>query len=191
MCVLLVWIFSNVHLVGCHEKFQQNTDQVHIHYNQIDWFGDTSHKRFITPQGWDKVTVIFKQFSHLFPCMKIVVLWLKFHLNVFPRALVQKMAWCPTGNKPLLDQWWPSLTMHMSQVMKVRLSCYLVLLSNDASGGPNEGENQWHWKVSHGIASSYGTYTDFVDDIHTANMVKYFLINHRYWKNICIFILAI
>ena len=31
-----------------------------------------------------------------------------------------------------LNQWWPSLLMLMSRVKKIRLSCYLILLSNDS-----------------------------------------------------------
>ena len=46
--------------------------------------------------------------SYSFPCMIIAVIWLKIHSNLPPSvwltlALVQIMAWCLSGNKPLSE----------------------------------------------------------------------------------------
>ena len=45
----------------------------------------------------------------LISCMKILVFWLKFHYNLFPRVqlakaeLVQIMTWCQTEDRPLSE----------------------------------------------------------------------------------------
>ena len=54
----------------------------------------------------DKMTTVFQtRFSNAFSWMKMYEFWLKFPegpINNIP-ALVEIMAWCPTGNKPLSE----------------------------------------------------------------------------------------
>ena len=72
-----------------------------------------------TKWGRDKIAAILQMtYWNSLYCKKIVYTF-KFHWKLFPKfpiynrpTLVQIMAWCWVGNKPLSDQWWPDLLMH-------------------------------------------------------------------------------
>ena len=59
------------------------------------------HQSFLTHWGRDKIcTILQTTFSSAFSSIKIFIFWLKFHLNMFPRA---------QSTSHYLNQWWPSL----------------------------------------------------------------------------------
>ena len=77
--------------------------------------------------------------------------WVKISLKFVPKgpinsipALVQIMAWCWPGDKPLSEPMIVSLLMHMGQVTELWLSSYLVLLSVDS---------KTRWQGSHSFVS--------------------------------------
>ena len=75
----------------------------------------------LTHLGWNKMaTILQTTFSNAFSCMKWYEFQLRFHWSLFPRvqlnnipALVQTMAWCPPGNKPLSEPLMVSLLTHI------------------------------------------------------------------------------
>ena len=79
------------------------------------------HNSFLMHWDQDKMADIFQTFSNAFSWMKIFQLWLKFHWSLFLSkcpinnipALVQIMAWCRPGNKPLSEPMMASLLMHI------------------------------------------------------------------------------
>ena len=73
-----------------------------------DWKGQFIGFYLLTTRCRDKMTAISQTtFSNQLSCMKIVVLWLEFHNNFYPRnnpALVLMMAYQWIGDKPLSEQ---------------------------------------------------------------------------------------
>ena len=108
-----------------------------------------------THWGWDKMDAILQTiFSNAFSLMKMLQLRLKFYWSLFPikgpinniPALVQIMAWCRPGDKPLSEpmmvnllthicvtgpQWWMWKLMQYVQVFFI----IHVYLSNRVNGG--------------------------------------------------------
>ena len=72
-----------------------------------------------TQWGRDKIAAILQMtYQNLLYCKKIV-LFIQISLTIVSKGpiynkhtLLQIMAWCWVGNKPLSDQWWPGLLMH-------------------------------------------------------------------------------
>ena len=68
----------------------------------------------LTNWGRDKMATIFQTtFWNAFTWMKMYKFWLRFHWSLFPRALVQIMAWHRPGDKPLSEPMMVSLLMHI------------------------------------------------------------------------------
>ena len=68
----------------------------------------------ITHWGWDKMAAISQTtFSNVFSWMNMYKFCLSFHWSFFIPALVQIMAWCRPGNKPLSEPMMLSLLMHI------------------------------------------------------------------------------
>ena len=63
------------------------------------------------------MTAILQIFSNAFSWLKICVIFWKLHWSEGPidnkPALVQIIACCWTGDKPLSEPWWPNLIMHI------------------------------------------------------------------------------
>ena len=75
----------------------------------------------LTHWGWDKMASNFlPAFSNAFSWMKMYKFWLRFHWSLFPKgptnkipALIQVMAWCRPGDKPLSEPMIVCLLTHI------------------------------------------------------------------------------
>ena len=68
---------------------------------------------------------LLTKFPNQFSCMKIIVFWLKLNWNLFLRLLVQ-ISDNGLAPNPFLNQWWPSLLMHIYASLSLKGSSICI-----------------------------------------------------------------
>ena len=94
-----------------------------------------------TRWGQDKIaTILHTTFSNQFSCVEIVVLWYKFHWNLFPNDPIDTKQWFRQrlGTKQATshnqNDWWPCLMLHI-WIKSMRQVVIII--------------HEWIWQYSH------------------------------------------